>query len=153
MRIPPGNHAAPRALVWLMTLLVVGCGVKAPPIAPDIVLPPAVVDLEGSRDGDALVLRWTAPAGPDWEASRPAGFRVYKGSVSLSGPDCPTCPRTFVRVADVPLSEGRSGPDGALRFSHRETLERGVHHSFKVAPYSRDGVMGEGSNVIDIDYP
>ncbi len=154
MRRLSRRRAAPwTALSFLILSIFFGCGVKALPVAPDIVLPPGVDDLEGARDGDALTLAWTAPAGPEWEQSRPAGFRVYKGAVSLSGPDCPNCPKTFVRIADIPLSAGQSGPDGALRFIYKETLEQGVHYSYKVIAYSRSNAIGEGSNIVDVEHP
>ncbi len=147
-----------RAFLWMALPLLIlpvlsGCGVKALPVAPDIVLPPGVDDLEATRDGGALTLTWTAPAGPEWEQSRPAGFRVYKSAVSLSGPDCPNCPKTFVRVADIPLSAGQSGADGALRFTYNETLEQDVHYSYKVMVYSKSNAIGEGSNIVDVELP
>ncbi len=147
-----------RASLWMALPLLIlsflsGCGVKALPVAPDIVLPPGVDDLEASRDGDALALTWTAPTGPGWVQSRPAGFRVYKGAASLSGSDCPNCPKTFVRVADIPLSAGQSDPDGALRFTYKETVEKGVHYSYKVVAYSTSNAIGEGSNIVEVEFP
>ncbi len=145
-----------RAALWtalslLILSVLAGCGVKALPVAPRVVLPPGVDDLEATREGDALLLTWTSPTGPAWDASRPAGFRVYKGAISLAGPDCPTCPKTFVRIAEIPLSEGKSDPDGALRFTYGEALERGVHYSYKVMAFSRSNAMGEGSNIVEIE--
>ncbi|MCP4690917.1 MAG: hypothetical protein GY859_22890 [Desulfobacterales bacterium] len=153
MKIPWKNRAAAWiAFPLLIWTIFAGCGVKALPSTPRLVPPPAVADLRASLDGNALRLTWTAPSGPEWEKSRPAGFRVYKGAVALDGDDCPNCPKTFQRVADIPLSEGESDSGGAFRFTYIETLEPGFQYSYKVMAFSRGAAIGEGSNVAEVVY-
>jgi hypothetical protein len=48
-------------LLWVVAILVVGCGRKAAPVPWESIVPKRIVDLEAvSREG-RLLLQWTAP--------------------------------------------------------------------------------------------
>jgi predicted small lipoprotein YifL len=151
MTQPHFRHVGTTILVWMTallmgTLLMTGCGKKGPPKLPDVEAPPGVTDLTAIREGEEIVLTWTAaPVRED--KTGPAGYHVYRSAEPAGAEDCPGCPVLFKRAARVPLAGEVAGSQS---LEYRESLMTGTRYSFKVVPYDSRGQMGADSNIVSI---
>jgi hypothetical protein len=129
-----------------------GCGRKAPPKPPQEKQPPAVSDLSQRIDGDQLRLTWSVSNGTSSGGTGPAGFMIYKAKQKLSGSDCRNCPILFERVADISLSQSASMHLDGKTVRYFDRVEKGYRYLYKVIVYSKNGVMGKASNMIEFIY-
>ena len=78
-------------LVPLLCLLAGGCGVKAPPIPPDVLVPTSVSGLEANVQEGELHLSWGIPR-KNMDGSRPAdliAFNVLRRDEKGACVECP----------------------------------------------------------------
>ena len=130
-------------IIVAFSIFLSGCGKKAPPKPPRQEEPPVVDDLSYSLDEDRLNLTWSFPK----EKSGLGGFYVFRSKNLLSESDCKNCPKIFKRVADIALEHmGNSGKDS---IKYAEALEKGYRYIYKVVIYTKNGVTGKDSNIID----
>ncbi len=127
-------------------LITTGCGKKGPPIASRYEMPASVTDLQGKLEGDTLILTWTVPE----KSSGVSGFIVYKSTLAVSEPECPTCPILFERVIDIPVLEKDPSDTENRVMTHSEVLQRGFRYVYKVNPYMEGGRIGSDSNTIAV---
>ena len=133
------------------TLMVTGCGKKAPPVPPSGNKPPKVIDLGYSISENTIKLSWTIPKTGDKARSPATGFLIYRSKQSLSEADCANCPITFIKIEDVPVRGAISGrPESSVVFA--QTIEPGYRYIYKIKAYDDDGVAGKDSNLIDFTY-
>ncbi len=131
-----------------VVLMISGCGIKAPPVAPAKVPPSAVKDLKGMAEGSSYKLTWSIPEASAKVRSGLAGFIVYRSKIPLSDSYCPDCPMLFERVGDIPM-KGKSN----IEMNYIDTLESGYRYTYKVITYNKKGAKSEDSNYISLDYP
>ena len=138
-------------LLYVMGLMS-GCGRKAPPKPPGQPPQAEVKDLSRSLTEDRLTLAWSGPDGNGSRQSKTAGFFVYRSRKKLSGPDCRGCPVLFERIGEISL--GTTDPGGSERKVVRyvDTVEKGYRYFYKVVGYSKNGLVGKGSNIVEFDY-
>ncbi len=137
-------------IIVVFSIFLSGCGKKAPPKPPRQVEPPVVNDLSYSLDGDNLKLTWTIPEVKGNVKSGLGGFYVFRSKKSVSESDCKDCPKIFKRVADISLEHmGNSGKDS---IKYAEALEKGYRYIYKVVIYTKHGVTGKDSNMVDFTY-
>lgn len=124
--------------------ILAGCGVKTPPVPPQLEPPPAVTDLAGAIAGDAIQLRWTIP---EWESDKDdlAGFRIYRSRIPLSEVFCEDCPITFELIDEVPITRAHQEA-GIMTYTDR--LEKGNRYIYRILPVTELGLVGPESNVI-----
>ena len=137
--------------VFILTgvvFMISGCGIKAPPVAPGKVPPPAVQDLKGTVEGSTYKLTWSIPEASAKVRSGLAGFIVYRSKIPLSDSYCPDCPMLFERVKDISM-KGQSN----IEMNYVETLESGYRYTYKVITYNKKGTKSEDSNYTALDYP
>ena len=141
-------------ILWLVIFLGVflGCGIKAPPKPPQQLQQLAVNDLSKSLNEDRLTLTWTIPNVENQRQADLAGFMVYKSRKKLSDADCQTCPVFFERVADIPLNQVTSKDVEEKTIYYMDAVEEGYHYLYKVIVYSKNGVMGKDSNIVEFIY-
>ena len=158
LRMHPHNSCPAQLLYRLLVLTLLccfaaGCGKKAPPRPPQQPPPPAAARLTSTLEGAVLTLTWNiAPADTKKTSSDPGGFIVFRAKSNLSNEDCPTCPQTFERVADIAVGAKDLQDLKQERWIHRETLSKGYRYTYKVTVYAKNGVMGKDSNSIEITY-
>ncbi len=137
-------------IIVAFSIFLSGCGKKAPPKPPRQEEPPVVNDLSYSLDGDNLKLTWTIPEVKGNVKSGLGGFYVFRSKKSVSESDCKDCPKIFKRVADISLEHmGNSGKDS---IKYAEALEKGYRYIYKVVIYTKHGVTGKDSNMVDFTY-
>ena len=133
------------------TLMVSGCGKKAPPVPPSGNKPPKVIDLGYSISENTIKLSWTIPKTSDKAKSPATGFLIYRSKQSSAEADCPNCPIRFLKIGDVLVRGGVSEkPSPSVAFA--QTIEPGFRYIYKVKAYDGDGVAGKDSNLIDFTY-
>ncbi len=133
------------AIVPVICLIFISCGLKAPPVPPASYPPVAVTDLSAKVSSDFLTLTWTIPAPANATSGKAENFFVYRSKTSLSQPDCPKCPIVFDQVARLPVN-------GKSQLTYTETLVKGNKYIYKVVPYSNAGVQGKNSNLAELVY-
>lgn len=139
------------SILITFSLLLSGCGRKAPPVAPRQVKPPAVNDLSASIDGDMLKLTWTIPREKEKVTSGLSGFIVYRSKRLSSESDCKSCPVLFKRVTDIPIEVPSSGYIKRGNMIYVETMEKGYRYIYKVTFYA-EGIISSDSNYVDFIY-
>ncbi|MBW1842341.1 MAG: hypothetical protein JRI75_11210 [Deltaproteobacteria bacterium] len=138
--------------VTAVALLFSGCGIKAPPVPPRQVPPPAVNDLTESIVGDLLELTWTYSMDKKNENSGVSGFIVYRSRQKLSDPVCEDCPITFERAQDIPIGVGDAEQVIKGVMTYNEILEKGFRYRYKITVYTDKGVAGSDSNIVDFEH-
>ncbi len=92
-------------LLFLLPFFLGGCGIKAPPVAPESTIPAPVSDLRAwVRDGKIL-LQWKVPD-KNLDGSRLTdlvGFKVFRQARPLAGPPCDSCPLAFELAAEIDM--------------------------------------------------
>jgi len=137
-------------IIVAFSIFLSGCGKKAPPKPPRQEKPPVIDDLSYSLDGDNLKLTWTIPEVKQKVKSGLGGFYVFRSKKSVSESDCKNCPKIFKRVADISLEVMRNSGKDSIKYA--EVLEKGYRYIYKVVIYTKNGVTGDDSNMVDFTY-
>ncbi|MBT8340360.1 MAG: hypothetical protein HKP58_18605 [Desulfatitalea sp.] len=122
-------------------LMLVGCGIKGPPLAPERPFLEKVATLAASVQGDTVILSWSV------RGARKGlrGFVVFRATDRLSDPDCRECPRRFEKIGELTLD-----PDSkTLTFT--DTIGPGSVHTYQVQPVDLAGSRGPGSNRVSVE--
>lgn len=149
MNLNHGKVGAPTqilaGLLGMLMLIILGCGVKAMPVAPGQTLPAPVRDLTGKITGDQATLSWTIPAKEKKNAWIPAAVVVYRSRVALKDGDCDHCPLKFDPIAKLSIPGGV-----APKMQYVDMLETGFRHTYKVVLIGADEERGEDSNLFAV---
>ena len=133
------------AVVVAVFLLVVACGVKAPPVPPDYTPPPAITDLGYTLESNgSVLLSWNLSGKERPKGAKVRGARVYRSKDSLENPACEDCPRVFSVVKDLPLEQNN--------MFYREPLQKGFRYYYKIVIYDETDQEGADSNVVSLEY-
>ena len=102
--------------------MIGGCGLKANPIPPGLVLPPAVTDLAVVVTPAGNRLMWSMPAMPATPKGplKIARIRIYKSELLIAGDTCPGCPREF-RLAADPTLRDLAKEEGVRNYQYMDT--------------------------------
>jgi len=118
-----------------------GCGVKAPPVAPDVKTA-VVTGLAQSVNGNELTLVWRMTD----ENPPPDFYTVYQSKTATTEKPCEGCPLTFERLLKV----SAAGTGGSS--TQTLTLDRGYHYGFKVSATTENGLEGPLSKKVTFTY-
>ena len=139
-------------MVMFLVILAWGCGVKAPPTPPDVLVPEAIKDLRATVKEGALYLTWNLPE-ENIDGSRPVdlvGFLVLRRDETRG---CPECPGEFNVKAELDLRS----PKGYLLEDDTVTwkdsgLTAGVIYMYKIVGVNHWGYQGPPSNQVMITW-
>lgn len=134
-------------VIALTTVIISGCGKKAPPVAPSRQPLVGVSDLQGSLSQGNVRLTWNHSS----ENLRAVGYIVLRAQSSLSKPDCPDCPMVFQRVETISLTRSMRKQSHVLEFN--QDVADGFRYTFNVRPYQSSGAQGPDSNFFVIAFP
>ncbi len=146
-----GKHNRPLFLIFLGVLFLhPGCGRKAPPVAPQVVVPPAVKDLRAEVVGHDVQLTWSVPTQGDTVFEGVKGFRIFRyESRDSSTPRCPGCPIRFHEHLDIKLTDPAPARIKGGRVICRDALEPGCRYAYKVVVYHKSGGVSGNSNIVE----
>lgn len=130
-----------------LLLLTTACGVKAPPVPPEYVQPPAVTDLSAEVTDEMIRLSWTIPQATGKEPPL-TGFYVLRSKTRMTVTECPTCPVGYEKIADLPIRKS-DRETGQIRYS--EVREGEFRYLYKVTGYSANGGESRASKVVRIE--
>ena len=122
-----------------------GCGIKAPPVAPEQPPMPTITDLTAVYSSGRVLLGWHHPGGE----SPAVGYRVLKAKRSLSESECPECPMIFERAGTEKLMSTLRTRRHKLKFE--TAAQAGYLYHFKVVPFESSGAQGPDSNLVEIE--
>lgn len=139
-------------MVIVLVILAWGCGVKAPPTPPDVLVPKAVKNLKGTVKEGAFYLTWSLPK-ENLDGSTPVdlvGFLVLRRDETLG---CPECPGEFNVKAELDLRS----PKGYLLEDDKVTwkdsgLTEGVIYMYRIIGVNHWGYQGPSSNEVMITW-
>jgi hypothetical protein len=139
-------------IVMFLVILAWGCGVKAPPTPPDVLVPKAITNLQGTVKEEAFYLKWSLPK-ENVDGSRPVdlkGFLVLRRDETRG---CPECPGEFKVKAELDLRS----PKGYLMEDNTVTwkdtgLTEGVIYMYKIIGVNHWGYQGPPSNEVMITW-
>ena len=122
----------------VLLVLAVGCGKKAPPVAPKPRPLTAVTDLKGVLRNEQVRLTWTHR--PD---NRYAKFYlVLRAQREMSRPACGDCPRVFQKVDTIAIPGSLRDKKTGAEFLPKPCTRLLLH--VQCAPCSRFGRPGTG---------
>ena len=101
-------------------------------------------------EGINLQLSWPIPKWEGDNSNKLAGFFVYWAKESLADADCKDCPHQFKRVGDLRIDVKSIDPKQSI--TYEAPLEKGFRYYYKVSCYTDNGIEGEFSKVVTIDY-
>lgn len=136
----------------LLIILAVGCGVKAPPIPPDVLVPEAITDLQGTVREEAFYLTWSLPK-ENMDGSRPVDLERFLVLRRDETRGCPECPGEFKVKAELDLRS----PKGYVLEDDTATwkdsgLTEGVIYMYKVIGVNHWGYQSPPSNEVMITW-
>ncbi|MDI7258787.1 MAG: hypothetical protein QME90_02575 [Thermodesulfobacteriota bacterium] len=143
-------------LMWMMLVVVSGCGQKAPPVPWSSVVPKRIVDLEAKSREERLLLEWTFPKeNTDKSALTDlVEFKILRSEGDLIANECRGCGEKAKVVFEAKLD--RKGEDKGKRMSilFEDLMARKVY-VYQVITINRRGHPSSPSNPVSVywDYP
>lgn len=147
---PPGRFLGVLAVAFV--LWTASCGIKAPPVPPHQIAPPAVSDLQYRIADGTLILNWSVPAATWARQPEVSVFVVYRSKTALEKGSCKNCPLLFERVARVPVVVPEPGRSAAMRMRYREKLLKGYRYIYKVVSRTATDISSKDSNLVTFNY-
>lgn len=147
-----GLSALVVVIIGASAITMLSCGKKGPPEPPTGSRPPSVQDLSYGISQNTIKLSWSVPQ-PDPTALLPiTGFLIYRSQQPVLEKACPSCPRLFKIIGDVPVRGPGAGQSGQLPITFTETIEPDYRYTYKVHGYSADGIRSKSSNFIEFTH-
>jgi hypothetical protein len=140
-------------LLFITALFLASCGLKAPPLPPEAVVPERIEDLKVKMIEGGVTLKWTVPTtNTDGTALTDlVGFKVLRKDVPDEDVDCPPCTGEFNEIADFTvLVPGKAViSEGAVLFSDT-SLSPFVKYTYVVLSYNSAGNFSRTSNDVAV---
>jgi fibronectin type 3 domain-containing protein len=140
-------------VLFIASLLVLGsgCGVKAPPVSLDSIVPEAVRDLDASVREARVILQWSLPT-ENTDGTKLVdlvGFKVLRES--FKGEECPGCPERLVPIAEIDLGSRESyiAVGGRIVWIDKG-LQPGKTYGYRVVAFNKRGHLGQKSNRVEV---
>lgn len=131
------------ALIFLLT----GCGLKGNPVPPMTVASQQQEEqtLAASVKGETLVLTW--------QLKNPEGKLKYitieKSELGIMGNTCKDCPRTFEKIVQLPVKDGKNEESG---YTFADTLaKKGKTYTYRLKLCDEADICRE-SKTVEIDF-
>jgi hypothetical protein len=122
-------------------LAAAGCGKKADPIPPKLILPPVIADLSADSIAEGILLGWSAP-GPDGRIDH---FRILRSEVAADQA-CPGCPQDYRPLATLKVADQTLRREGVKGFRYVDAaVAVGRFYSYRVSACDSRGHCGEPS--------
>jgi hypothetical protein len=137
-------------ILIFLCILAGGCGVKAPPTPPDVLVPKAVTDLQGTVKEEGFELTWSMPK-KNMDGSTPVDLKRFLVLRRDETRGCPECPGEFTVRAELDLRspEGYLLEDDTVTWKDTD-LTDGVIYMYRIIGVNHWGYQGPSSNEVMI---
>jgi hypothetical protein len=149
------NVVGRTALIAGLSLLTVGCGRRGALLYPDMLVPAAPAALNARQSGSSVQLQFVLPSKD--RIGRPiagvAGVKISKRTIDAAQKDvCRSCMTDYqlfrtIYLDLLPTDTQRFGGELILRDSD---VAAGYNYSYRVVPFTIDGVDGAASAATDV---
>ncbi|MBW2637106.1 MAG: hypothetical protein JRC86_06225 [Deltaproteobacteria bacterium] len=104
-----------------------------------ILSPPVVIsNLEASREGDSVRLRFAATG----DLEDVGSVRIVRNKLGVDAGECPGCPRAYEQIVDLTPKDLQAAGSGS-GYSYRDySIERGYRYLYKIIVDYSDGTKG-----------
>lgn len=131
-----------------LLILSLQCGKKGPPVAPDVVVPPAVKDLEAEVIEDRVRLTWSVLKQGDRLFDGLKHFSIYRYESDTPAKVCQGCPIPFKPFLDIKLDNPAPAQIEGDRVILYDKSKPGHSYAYKVVSYHKSGGMSPDSNIV-----
>jgi hypothetical protein len=108
-----------------------------------------ISNLEASREGDSVRLRFTATGNVDDIGS----VRIVRNKLGVDAGECPGCPRAYEQIADLTPKDLQAAGSGA-GYTYRDySVERGYRYLYKIIVNYSDGTKGGEFITEEVTFP
>lgn len=139
-------------LLW--GLLVMGCGVKALPLAPHAQVPQTIKNLEVLSRRGAVALQWSVPK-KDAEGGNLVnlgGFHIWRKVIPVEEKNCSSCKYYFELLVELEYEVPQGKPVGDKMIYWDNTAGKDGTYSYYLSAYTTDGVESLGSNIGELTW-
>ncbi len=132
-------------LITVASLLIVSCGRKGPPRAPELAVPETIKDLKAEAGGGGIALTWSRPTryldGKSLDDL--AGFVVFRKEITQA---CPECPAPYRQRVTLNVEDQQKFlKKQKFRYVDGQLTPQ-VSYSYRVFSRLMDGSLSETSN-------
>jgi len=132
-------------LFFVALLLVVSCGKKGPPRAPELAVPETIKDLKAEAGGGGIALTWSRPTryldGKSLDDL--AGFVVFRKEITQA---CPECPAPYRERVTLPVEDQQKFlKKQKFRYVDGELTPQ-VNYVYRIFSRLLDGSLSDPSN-------
>jgi len=132
-------------LFFVAFLLVVSCGRKGPPRAPELAVPETIKDLKAEAGGGGIALTWSRPTryldGKTLDDL--AGFVVFRKEITQA---CPECPAPYRERVTLPVEDQQKFiKKQKFRYVDGELTPQ-VNYVYRIFSRLMDGSLSDPSN-------
>ena len=141
------------AVGFIFGCLVTSCGVKAPPLPPEFVVPKKIDDLKVRKEVGGVTLKWTMPKEntDDSTLTDLSGFKVFRKDVPDEDVECAPCSGEFEEISDFTLAApGKAKIKGDTVYLEDLSLSGGIRYVYMVVSYNIGGYWSDPSNTIEV---
>lgn len=140
------------SIVIVCVILAWGCGVKAPPTPPDVLVAKAITNLHGTVKEEAVELTWGMPK-KNADGSTPVDLVRFLVLRRDETKGCPECPGEFAVRAELDLRspEGYRLEKDTVTWTDKDLTE-GVIYMYKVVSVNHWGYKSPPSNEVMITW-
>jgi hypothetical protein len=131
-----------------LLILCLECGKKAPPVAPEATVPPAVKNLKAEVVGDKVQLTWSMPKKGKKVFEGLEHFGIYKYEAHSSVEMCPGCPIPFEHFVDIRLDDTKAAQVEGDRITWHDKIKSDHRYAYKIIVYHRSGGVSKDSNIV-----
>jgi len=138
-------------LFFLASLLVVSCGRKGPPRAPELAVPETIKDLKAEAGGGGIALTWSRPTryldGKSLDDL--AGFVIFRKEITQA---CPECPAPYRQRVTLNVEDQQKFiKKQKFRYVDGELTPQ-VNYVYRVFSRLMDGSLSEPSNEVKLTW-
>jgi hypothetical protein len=127
--------------VLLCVLLCAGCGKKADPIPPKMILPPGITDLTADSVTEGIKLGWSVSG----TIERIDHFRIIR-SEAAADQACAGCPQDYKPFVTLKVTDQNLRREREKRFRYVDaTVAAGRFYSYRISACDSQGFCGEPS--------
>lgn len=140
------------SLIFVCFAILSNCGKKAPPVAPETVIPQAIDNLRAKITNGMVILTWTIPS----KNTNNSPLNDLKGFEVFRGEDrCKECPPdlSFLLDIDYNYPSGLTTIEGrTVKFSDYQVKQEKTY-LYRVFSYNHRGHLSSASNLARAEVP